>query len=365
MEVKRKISYRKLLQAVTTLVVTCGCIVAMVSASRIEDKKYLTRVSVHIKNSKKYHFVEEKEVIDEAITNRHIDIMHIPVGKLDLQGVEQALRSDPWVAEAQVYMDNNNNLNINITQRVPVARLFTADGQSCYMDRTMAIMPLSANFVYYTSAITNVPALRDDSATLALKKQLLTLITAIQRDTFWNTQVTQVVIDSLGCYELIPVLGNQRILLGDTSRLKEKFDNLFAFYKNVLNRIGWDKYEVLDLRYRGQVIGRPSLPYHGPVDHAVSGMNWISSIVETEAKNEDIDTTHNADDRPPEQAQAPPVADHSAPTKEQKDKDIHKDDKSKQDKARTEKEKAKEKEKKKPDKHGKPEHEKKGKKPPG
>ena len=364
MEGKRKISYRKVLQAATTFVVTVGCVVAMVSASRIEDKKYLDKISVHIKNSKKYHFVEEKEIIDEAITKRHLDIMHTPIGKLDLQGIELALRTDPWVAEAQVYLDNNNNLNINITQRLPVARLFTQDGNSCYMDRTMSIMPLSPNFVYYTSVVTNVPVIREDTATVALKKQLLSLINTIQRDTFWNTQVTQIVVDSIGCFEMIPVLGNQRILVGDTSRLREKLDNLFAFYKNVLNRIGWDKYEVLDLRYRNQVIGKPSLPYHGPKDYAVANMNWISSIVETEAKNEDIDTTHNADDKPLALTPATQAADHTTPT-DKKDKDIHKEEKKKTEKGKDEKKRTPEKEKKKPDKHEKPEQEKKGKKPPG
>ncbi len=364
MEEKRKISYRKVFQALTTLVVTTGCIVAMVSASRIEDKKCLGKISVNIRNSKKYHFIEEKEVIDEAITKRNLDIMHTPIGRLDIHGIEQALCADPWIAEAQVYMDNNNNLNINITQRLPIARLFSVTGESCYMDNTLHLMPLSPNFVYYTTVVTNVPTLKEDSATLALKTQLRKLINTIQRDTFWNTQVTQLVVDSPGHYEMIPVLGNQRIVLGDTALLKEKLDNLFAFYRNVLNRIGWDKYEVLDLRYRNQVICKPSLPYHGPTDHAVANMNWITSIVETEAKNEDIDTTHNADDTPLAQATAPPAADH-AKVPENKAKDIHKDEKKTEHKDKAAKKSEHNKEKKKPDKKEKPKATYKGKKPPG
>jgi cell division protein FtsQ len=364
MELTRKISYRKVLQAVITLVVTTGTIVAVVGASRVEDRKMLRKVSVHIRNSKKYHFIEEKEVVDEAITRRNLDIMNTPVGKLDIQGIEDALRADPWIEEAQVFMDNNENLNINITQRVPVARLFLQSGESCYMDRTLHTMPLTPHFVFYTAAVTNVPALTNDSASQSLKTQLYKVVRTLQADTFWNSQTTQIVIDSPGCFELMPVLGNQRILLGDTSRLREKLDNLFAFYKNVLNRIGWDKYEVLDLRFRNQVIGKPSLPYHGPVDHAVAGMNWISSIVETEAKNEDIDTTHNADDAQVAQAATTPAQDHSPPP-ENKAAAASKKPAGKDVKHEKKDDKPDKKEKKKPDKKDPPRAASKNKKPPG
>ena len=87
----------------------------------------------------------------------------------------------------------------------------------------------------------------------------------------------------------MPVLGQQRIIFGDTSRIKEKFSNLYSFYTNVLNRVGWDKYETLDVRFKGQVVAAPSLPYKGPVDKAATGMNWINSIVQTEAR---IDSMH-------------------------------------------------------------------------
>ncbi len=151
-------------------------------------------------------------------------------------------------------------------------------------------MPLSGNNIYYTSVITNVPELKTDSQSLVLKKQMISLVRKIQADTFWNTQVSQVVVDSAGMFELVPVLGDQRIIFGDVSNMNEKFNNLFAFYKNVLNHIGWDKYETLDLRFKDQVIASPSLPYKGPVDKAVVNMNWINSIVESEAKKEENDS---------------------------------------------------------------------------
>jgi cell division protein FtsQ len=260
----------------------------MISASNIESNKPLSNVEVHIISGKKYHFIEETQILDEAINKRGIDIAHTPVGKIDIKAMEQVLEADPWVARAQLYVDNNRVLQMVVTQRIPVARLFEQNGTSCYMDNTLHTMPLAANFNFYTSVVTNVPPLGTDSMSWMIKKQIVTLLHTIQADTFWNAQVSQVVIDSDFSFELLPVLGDQLILFGDTSRAKEKLDNLYAFYKKVLNRIGWDKYEKLDLRFKGQVIASPSLPYKGPVDKANATMNWLSAFVETEVKKDSL-----------------------------------------------------------------------------
>lgn len=290
---KRKISVRKILQMVLTIVVTTCCVIAMVSASKIEGEKTLTSVAVHIQNGKRYHFIEQKEIMDLAINNRHIDIMHTPLSRLDIRGIEQVIKSDPWVAEAQAFIDMNRVLHMYVTQRIPVARIFEWDSKSYYMDATLHTMPLSTSNIYYTTVVTNVPDSSADST--AIRKQIYALTKVIQEDTFWNAQISQVIMDSAGMFEIAPVIGNQRIIFGDTSHAKEKLDNLFAFYKNVLNRIGWDKYETLDLRFNDQVVASPSLPYKGVSDKAIDKMNWINSIILTEAQNDMRDSLKAVD----------------------------------------------------------------------
>jgi cell division protein FtsQ len=306
MALKRKISVRKILQVMLTLVVTSGCVVAMVGASRIEDRKVVKGMAVHIKNDKKYHFIEEQEIADLAINNRNVDLQHTPASRLDLHGMEQTIRQDPWVASAQVYIDNTGMLQMYVTQRVPVVRVFQQNTASYYMDTTMSIMPLSDNYKYYTTVVTNVPELKNDSVSWLMKKNIVTMARAIQADTFWNAQVAEVVFDSAGGFQLLPVLGDQVILFGQATDIRDKFDNLFTFYKKVLNRIGWDKYQTLDIRFGGQVVASPSLPYTGPVDKAVTNMNWINSIVQTEAAKDAVDSVKK--EQPKQMAKPKPQA---------------------------------------------------------
>ncbi len=324
---KVKISVRKVLQALLTFVVASTCIIAIISASKVERSKNLEGVEVHIKSEKLYHFVEEKQILDEAIHSRNVDIMNIPVGKLDIQSMEQVLKSDPWVADAQLYIDNNRVLHILITQRIPVARIFEKSGNSYYIDNTLSEMPLSDNFKYYTSVVTNAPVLGNDSLSTRIKGQIVSMVQFIRADTFWNAQISQIIIDSDYSFQLEPVLGQQRIIFGDTARMAEKFGNVYTFYKKVLNRIGWDKYNKLDVRFKGQVVASPSLPYTGPIDKAVNEMNWISSIEQTEARTDSIKASKLNKNAGEKAAKAPePTKKENKPAAKDKDKkDKHTD----------------------------------------
>lgn len=287
-EKKRKISIRKVLQMLLTLVVTSCCITAIISASKIESEKVLKSVAIHYNNCKKYHSVEEREILDLAITNRNIDIQHTPASRLDIHAMEKTIMANPWIANAQVFIDNERILHMYVTQRIPVVRVFQQNGSSYYMDTTMSIIPLSSNYIYYSTVVANVPPVTTDSVSWALRRDIISLVRTIQADSFWSAQISHVIVDSPGMYELVPVLGDHKILFGDAMNAREKFNNLFAFYKNVLNRIGWDKYQVLDVRFDGQVIASPSLPYSGPVDKAVNTINWVNSIIETESKSDSV-----------------------------------------------------------------------------
>lgn len=290
---KRKISIRKVLQVALTLVVTVCCVVAMVSASKMDDKRMLKRIDIHIKNDKKYHFIEEQEIMSRAFDGNKDSIMEIPVGKQDLWTMERNIKGDPWVADAQVYIDNEKVLHIYVTQRLPIARFFDQAGASYYVDPTLHIMPLSATYKYYTAVVTNVPVIKGDSTGLSIMQQIAAMVKTIQADTFWSLQVSQIMYDTDNNFELLTLLGNQKIIFGDTSRRKEKLSSVLEFYKKVLNRIGWERYDCLDVRFKGQVVASPALPYSAPPDK--DNLSWIKSLEMTGARAEQRDSIKQAE----------------------------------------------------------------------
>ena len=53
---------------------------------------------------------------------------------------------------------------------------------------------------------------------------------------------------------MIPKLGDQTILFGDTSNLVQKFQKFELFYKKVVPIYGWKKYSKINLEYKNQLV---------------------------------------------------------------------------------------------------------------
>ncbi|HEY9176390.1 MAG TPA: hypothetical protein VIN07_01805 [Flavipsychrobacter sp.] len=277
MSVKRKISVRKILQALLTLVLAVVSVTAVLSATKLQRNRTLADVDIQI-NNKQYGFVTEKEIEQTLLRDGEIKRGKTKLSALNVRQMEKVVIANPWVEDAQVYVDNKQKLHALVVQRVPVVRIFEKEGNSYYIDKNMEVLPLSPKYNYYTTVVTNVPELKNDSASNILKAKIMALVQFIRRDTFWNAQVSQLIVRDDMQFEIVPVLGEHQVILGDTTDMQLKFDNLFAFYTKVLNEVGWDKYQVLDLSYKGQLVASPALNWRLPVDKVINRINWVSSI---------------------------------------------------------------------------------------
>ncbi|MFM9007627.1 MAG: cell division protein FtsQ, partial [Bacteroidota bacterium] len=84
--------------------------------------------------------------------------------------------------------------------------------------------------------------------------QIFTTALAVEADTFWSANTEQLYVNENQELELIPRLGQHRILLGDTTDLSDKLERMRIFYLQGLNKTGWDKYELINLKYKNQVV---------------------------------------------------------------------------------------------------------------
>lgn len=288
MSEKRKISTRKIVQTLVTTVLLACCVVVMLSASKTQEQKKIKGVRIVIENEERCQFVSKEEVNRSLFERRHINPKLIAISDIDLRKMENILSSNPWIETAQVFLDNKSMLHVEVTQRLPQLRVFQKNGNSYYIDSSAHILPLSDHYTHYELLFINVPELHDDSIGNELKRKMISMANFIKRDTFWQAQTAEIVVNGPEDFELVPVLGTHKILLGSGEKLKEKLENVFAFYKNVLNKIGWDRYTVIDARFENQVIASPALPWKAPVDRALTNMNWVKSIVGDKPLEEDI-----------------------------------------------------------------------------
>lgn len=264
MALNNKIASNRIFRLVTGVVLATIFLVALAAASLHQNSMPTSGVVVTIMNENEHNFIQKKDVERLLASNKNSNLSTKTLSTLDLKQIKKAIEANPWVVKADVYLNNEQKLNIDITQRVPVARLFHTNGSSSYLDNALVVLPLSTDYAYAAPVFTNVPFLGKDSLSNNLKTEMAYLSEVIAKDTFWNAQITQIEVQPNMTFVMIPLLGNQKIVFGDTAFAEDKLKNLFGFYKSVSKKIGWDKYETLDVRFRNQIVASPAIGYIPP-----------------------------------------------------------------------------------------------------
>jgi cell division protein FtsQ len=178
-----------------------------------------------------------------------------PIAAFNLRELENQLRRDSWISNAELYFDNKDILHVKVSERVPVARVFTTAGSSFYVDSAGNQMPVSSRRSARVTAFTGFPGRKQLSTKDSILLSELTAVAVhIYRDPFWRAQVSQVDITPDRDFEIIPLVGDHRIKIGDGQQLEAKFRRLSTFYQQVLVKAGMDSYKMIDVRYKGQVV---------------------------------------------------------------------------------------------------------------
>lgn len=91
--------------------------------------------------------------------------------------------------------------------------------------------------------------------------KLINFVGWLKDDNFWGSEVVQIIASrsSSGAVELevVPRSGNFRIVLGElgeTEEMERRFDKLLRFYREGLDRVGWDRFRIVNVRYNNQVV---------------------------------------------------------------------------------------------------------------
>lgn len=187
---------------------------------------------------------------------------------INLPEMEQMLKDNPYIINAQVYATLDGTIKIKVAQKNPIARIINRSEESYYVDSAGYFMPLTDNCTprvlivnglindsYAANYKSNAKQMQTDTSVHSLLPSIYKIASYINRTAFWKAQITQVYVDSAKDFTLIPRVGGQHIILGDTTDLKQKFDKLFVLYKDGFNNNGkWNEYASINLKYKHQII---------------------------------------------------------------------------------------------------------------
>jgi cell division protein FtsQ len=149
------------------------------------------------------------------------------------------------------------NLNIKVFQRVPIFRVLRFDGTQFYVDKYGVKFPVSE---HYTARVImsngNIFERLEKGDTLYsfVGNELFKVASFVDNDAFLKAFIEQIFVRADNELVLVPKIGKQIIIFGNSENLEEKFNKLKVFYKEGLNLIGWSKYSSIDVRFKSQVI---------------------------------------------------------------------------------------------------------------
>lgn len=237
---------KKLAVVFLLLGLACYFVAAVTVLNKPKDGLVCNGVEVYVEDSLQTGFIKMKEV-EKMLDDRKCNPKGKLMSEVSLKLIDSVLLKNPYIEDVMSYKTPGGKVCISVRQRLPILHVMPDNGQSYYLDRTGRQMPKSsyyANLVVATGHITPQYA----------RQNLTRLGKIVQDDEFWSNQIQQIYVADNGEVELVPRVGEHTVLLGVPTRVEEKLARLKEFYTEGLNKVGWNKYSALNLKYDNQVI---------------------------------------------------------------------------------------------------------------
>ncbi|MDL2255484.1 cell division protein FtsQ [Parabacteroides sp. OttesenSCG-928-K15] len=225
-----------------------GLYILVISVS-LKDRavdKTCESLEIIVRDSLNKHFVNEQDVIS-LLKRANLSPIDKPMYIINTDKIEEELMKNQMISRVEAYKTPSGKIKLEVTQKIPLLRIMSIHG-SYYVDNAGQQMPLSPRYVAHVPIATGY--IEKDFAMNDLYKFALFL----HKDEFWNNQIDQIYISQNNEVELVPRIGNHRILLGTIEGYEEKLDNLQLFYKQAIPKMGWNKYSVINLKYKNQIV---------------------------------------------------------------------------------------------------------------
>ncbi|BAP29663.1 cell division protein ftsq [Chryseobacterium sp. StRB126] len=204
---------------------------------KITDNK----ISVKMNEKTPVYFVDEKDI-------REIVKKENPSGKvgdLNIPALEKKINALPAVDSANVYLNLNGKLNLDIKQRVPVFRL-NKEGKDFYVDEKGVEFPISRTYSHPCMLVTG--NVQPDEY-----EKLAELVGKIDKDDF-SKKFFIGISKSKDSYNLLTSEGNYRVELGDLENIDFKVRGFKTFVEKYLVYQDPQKYSMVSVKYQNQIV---------------------------------------------------------------------------------------------------------------
>lgn len=265
----KKVSIKKIITLVLWIIGLSGLVTSLAFATKKQQALKTETINITIINNDDNAFIDEDDVT-LFFKERKDSILNVEIKNNNVSQLEKVLNTHPAVENADVSIDINGDVKIDVIQRTPILRVFNADNESYYIDTQAKLMPLSDNYtarVIIANGYIFEPYARRHLFTakdieknkffseLSVLDELYNLADYITKDSTLSPLIHQISVTKEKEFELFPAIGSHKIMFGDGKNIAEKFNKLLIFYKEGLNKTNnWNNYSIINLKYKNQVV---------------------------------------------------------------------------------------------------------------
>ena len=213
--------------------------------------------------SDNYHDLITKSEVSDMLSSYGIVKGVTLREEFNIEELEKKFLDHLAVESAEVYFVNNGTLTINIKKRTPVGRFISTTAEkNFYIDDRGCLMPLCSTYVakvpLFSGNINFFESVNVYSSnslnSLPIINKLYKMSQLINNDSFLKSQIVQIHINNNGYFELIPRIGNQRIMFGTPLNMEKKLKKIKLFYTNGPSAKELNLYDTLNVMYNNQII---------------------------------------------------------------------------------------------------------------
>lgn len=220
---------------------------AIIKLHRPAEDRVCSSLNISIENNNAAYDFVDSDYVQSILKKQKIVLEGEKLSQINLQEIENCLRKNPYIDSADCYHSDRGALCINVIPQRPILMVMAENGEEYYMDRKGATMPLDMFNLQLCVATGNITP-------QFAKQHLLPIANYIYHNTFWSKQIEQIHVLSEDYITLHPRVGDHTIILGSAKDYEDKLDRMLLFYEKGLPQVGWNRYESINLAYKGQIV---------------------------------------------------------------------------------------------------------------
>ena len=236
---------KKILTYITTVAIVCYLVFAFVIVPMQKENDNSKGIVIKIADNRLGTISAED--IEEMLNEEGLHPKDKMIDSVSCSDIENFINSMTLIKECQVYKTNGKRIVIDIVCREPVLKVIDKSGATYYVD-------IEGEKIDGISKPLRLPVASGEINDTMIEKELLSVVSAIEKDPFWLAQIQQIYFNDKKEAIITPRVGDHIIELGSVKEIDKKLQNLKAFYINGLGTVGWNKYSKLNIKISDKVI---------------------------------------------------------------------------------------------------------------